>query len=115
MKAFKFNKYQVCENPIREVIYKDKRMRAIIETAYKDGEWAYGYTFKIEGRSVGCFHASGAAAFGEYRHTYPTQDAARTRAIKAGIACFKKQRSKYSSAKVLKALQSALNPQLSLF
>lgn len=115
MKKFEFNEFDVCLNPLVEVIYRDRKLFAIIMLAEKNGEWAYGYDFGIKGMSVGHFRASSLPGFSVYRkEKFLSKEAARTKAIDFGLECFK-MKMHLKPEPVINALKQALTPQLSLF
>jgi len=61
MKAFKFNKHNVCTNPKTVFRYTDKNFYAELTVCESKGKWTYGYSHARKGSDVGCGAGTGGA------------------------------------------------------
>lgn len=105
---FEFNEIGVCQNPIVETIFDNKKNIVKIKLAESDGKWLYGYSFSYDNYNGG---GGVAPCLSENRKQYDTKAEAREEALNQMLTVYTKD--KYSE--VRKAIMSKFETQGSLF
>lgn len=104
---FEYNKNDVCENPIVETIFENKKHKARIKLSEHNGNWFIGWTYFKDGGNEG----GGASPSFTDRDKYKSKDEAREAALKILLSAFNQE--KY--IEVQQAIKSKFEIQGSLF
>jgi hypothetical protein len=104
---FEYNENDVCQNPIVENIFEDKKCKACIKYSEYNGSWFIGYSYTKDGGNEG---GGCSPAFSD-REKFKTKDEARERALTIMLSTFSIE--KYPA--VHNAIKSKFEQQGSLF